>query len=82
MVTSTTQSDPGNEVEQVQLGIVALALYIQLGSHLSSAAPLFAEGVLRFRKRLPSALVLSIQPYSDSRTEGLSLSVNRAHVML
>lgn len=79
--TPATQSDPGNEAEEVQLGIVGLALYIQLRS-LSSGASLFAEGVLRFRKRLASTLVLSRQCYSGSRTEGLSLSVNRAHVTL
>lgn len=80
--TPATQSDPGDEAEEVQLGIVGLASYIQLCSHLSSGAPLFAGGVLRFRKRLASTLVLSGQCYSGSRTEGLSLSVNRAHVML
>ena len=82
VMTPATQSDAGNEDEEVQPGIVGLALYTQLCNRLSSGASLFAEGVLRFRKRLASPLVLSRHCYSGSRTEGLSLSVNRAHVTL
>lgn len=55
-MTPVTPSDPGNKVEEIQLGIVALALYTRLCSHLSSGASLLAEGVLRFRKWLASKL--------------------------
>lgn len=55
----TTQSDPGKKLEDTQLGIVALALRIQLCNSLISGTSLFAEGELRFRKWLASKLLLS-----------------------
>lgn len=67
----TTQSDPGKELEDTQLGVVALALRIQLCNSLIPGTSLFAEGELRFRKWLASKLLLSARALVWIQDRGL-----------
>lgn len=57
-MTPTTQSDPGEKLEEIGPGIIALALHIQPCSTLM-AGTLSAEGASRFRKSSASKLLLS-----------------------